>query len=274
MRFYPLAHHSRVAALAALFSGLSVVHANAQEAPAVVLSYSAPADVVLHQPIVATVVARNSRPEPVRLRLGLDASRNFVVKIVRPDGVTIDAPAVPELKDGAYDTGHRTVPTMGRYTHSLVLNRWHSFDQLGTYRIEVDLSTAVETESGSPVPSTRSGVLLVRVSGRDESALHRICQELFDGITQSTNPTVRHTAAVALANITDDLAFTYVMQVIDFTDKVDGVLIPALIRMKTLQAQALLDQMAQSHNESRASMAMSALLEEQRKSALPKEQRE
>ena len=264
MRLCQLAHNAGVVALAAFFSGLSVVHTNSQDTPAVVLSYSAPSDVVLHQPIVATVVARNSRPEPIRLRLGLGATRSFVVKIVRPDGIMLHAPAVPELTDGPYDPGRRTVPASGQYTHSLVLNRWFSFDQPGTYRIDVDLSTAVETESGVPVPSTTSGVLLVRVSGRDDSALHRICQELIERITRKTDPSNLYSTAVELANVTDNVAFTYIMQVIDFTDRVDDVLIPALIRMKTSQARVLLDEMAHSNNETRASMAVTEFLKQER----------
>jgi hypothetical protein len=183
-----------------------------------------------------------------------------MVKIVRPDGFVSDAPAVPELTDGPYDTGRRTVPASGRYTHSLVLNRWHSFDQPGTYRIEVDLSTGVETESGAPIPSTTRGVLLVRVGGRDETVLHGICQSLVERITQTADPSRRYSAAVELANVTDDVAFAYIMQVIDLTDGVDDVLIPALVRMKTLQARTLLDEMAQGENETRASMALTALL--------------
>ena len=260
MRLCRFAHHSRVVALAAFFAGLSDALTKSQDTPALVLSYSAPADVVLHQPIVATVVARNSRPEPVRLRLGLGATRSFIVKIVRPDGFVIDAPAVPELTDGPYDTGRRTVPASGRYTHSLVLNRWYSFDHPGTYRIEVDLSTIVETEFGAPIPSITHGVLLVRVGERDESALHRICHELVDRITRTADPSSRYLAAVELANVTDNVALAYIMQVIDFTDRVDDALIPALVRMKTLQARTLLDEMAHSGNETRASMALTALL--------------
>ena len=186
------------------------------------------------------------------------------MKIVRPDGVLIDGPAVPELSDGPYDTGRRTIPASGRYTHSLVLNRWFSFEYPGTYRIEVELSAAVETEAGTPIPSTTRGVLLVRVGGRDDSALHRICQELIGRITQTTDPSNRYSAAVELANVPDNVAFTYIMQVIDFTDRVDDVLIPALVRMKTLQARTLLDEMAHSDNETRASMAVTALLKQQR----------
>jgi hypothetical protein len=265
MRLCPLAQPAGAVALAALFLGLAAAPANSQEAPAVVLSYSAPANVVLHQPIVATLVVRNNRPEPVRLRLGLGNSHNFVVKIVRPDGAVIDAPAVPEIEEGVYRTGRHTVPALGRYTHSLVLDRWHSFDRPGTYRIEIDLSTAVETESGVPIASTTRGVMQVRVGGYDEKALHKICQEILDRITQSTLPTVRYVAAEELANVNNNLAFTYIMQAIDFTDKYDRVLIPALIRMKTLQAQAVLDQMAQSNNETRASMALSAVLKEKQR---------
>jgi hypothetical protein len=255
-----LAHRSGGVAFVAFISGLSVVLANSQDTAAVVLSYSAPAEVVLHQPIVATVVARNGRPEPVRLRLGLGATRNFVVKIVRPDRVVIDAPAVPQLTDGPYDTGRRTVPASGSYTGSLVLNRWFSFDHPGTYRIEIGLSTPAETESGAPIPSETRGVLVIRVGERDEGALHRICQELVDRITQTTDPSSLYSAAVELASITDNVAFAYIMQVIDFTDRVDDVLIPALVRMDTLPARTLLEEMTQSDNETRASMAVSALL--------------
>ena len=92
MRLCRLAHHSSIVALAALFSVLSVVQAKSQDTPAVVLSYFAPADVVLYKPIVATVVARSSRPEPVRLRLSLGTRRSFIVKIVRPDGFVIVEP--------------------------------------------------------------------------------------------------------------------------------------------------------------------------------------
>jgi hypothetical protein len=265
MRLHSLIHQAGAVVLAALFLGFAAVPASSQDTPAVVLSYSAPANVVLHQPIVATLVVRNNRPEPVRLRLGLGNSHSFVVKIVRPDGALIDAPAVPEIKEGIYNTGRRTVPALGRYAHSLVLDRWHSFDRPGTYRIEIDLSTAVETEAGVPVASTTRGVLQVRVGGRDEKALHRICQEILDRITQSRETSVRVTAAYELANIRDELAFPYIMQVIDSSIRFDGILIPALVRMKTLQSQALLDHMAQSNEKSRASMALSAVLEEKRR---------
>ena len=108
-------------ALASLMLALWVAKPKSQDAPSVAISYSAPAGVVLHQPIVAQLVVQNARPEPVRLRLGLGATRSFGVTIVRPDGVVIRAPSVPKVAEGGYDTGERSVPPLGRYTHPLVL---------------------------------------------------------------------------------------------------------------------------------------------------------
>jgi hypothetical protein len=155
-------------------SALAVAQPEAQETASVVLAYSAPSNVVLHQPIVANLVVQNSRPEPVRLHLGLGATQNFVVKIVRPDGVVMTAPAVPKPIDARTAQVVVLSRPLAVYTHRLVLNEWFPFDQPGNYRIEIDLGTAVETEYDAQIPATRRGVVTVRVSERDESALHGI----------------------------------------------------------------------------------------------------
>lgn len=253
------ANHCISAALVAFGFAFSIVKVDLQEPASVVLSYLAPSEVVLHEPIVVSIIAQNSRPEPVRLRFGLGATRNFAVKIRRPDGVVVNAPPVPQITDGPYDTGVRSVPASGQFTHRLVLNRWFTFDQPGTYAIEIGLETPVETEYGAQVPATTRGALTIQVGGRDISALHRMCQELVARIRNTTDLRVRGAAAVELANVTDRVAIGYISQVLDFTDSVDRELIPALVRMGSLEAQSVLEEMAHGHNLVRASQAKQAL---------------
>lgn len=160
-----------------------------------------------HQPIVVHVTVQNSTPEPVRLRLGLGATRNFVVKIVRPDGAVVEPPAVPDLtKSGPYNTGRRTVPAFGHYRHELMLNKWFPFDQPGLYRIAIDLVTKVESETGAAIQAATRGDLTVRVGARDEGVLHRICHELLSRIRATTDVPIQFAAALELAQVGDEVA--------------------------------------------------------------------
>jgi hypothetical protein len=223
--------------------------------------------VVLHQPIIVTFGIHNGTPEAVRLDLGLGATRNFIVRVVRPDGVVVVSPRVPALKDGPFDPGRRTVAALGDYGQKLVLNEWFRFDQPGSYIIDIDLASTIANHSGATIDAARRGFVTVHVGARNDNLLNGICQELVWRILSTTDVGSRYVAAAQLAHVDDALALPYVKQILDETDTVDQFLFAGLVRLGTTEARAILVDMAQSDHEGRASQAASALIEFDRKVA-------
>lgn len=252
-------HRFAIVAALALVSSASGVARPAQNTGAIVLSYAAPSSVVLHQPIVVQFMVQNGTSESVRLNLGLGATRNFVVRIVRPDGVVVDAPSVPPLKEGPLDPGRRAVAALGTYTQDLILNDWAAFDQSGSYTIDIDLAAKIQSQTGETIAALTRGMMTVRVGPRDDGVLNTICHELFWEIRNTTDTARRYAAARKLAQVKDEVALPYITQIIDDTDAVDHFLIPGLVRLGTPGARSILAEMAQSSHDGRAAQASDAL---------------
>ena len=226
---------------------------------ALVVSYSASASVVLHQPIIVNFDLHNGTPEPVRLDLGLGTTRNFIVRVVRPDGVVVAAPRVPVLKEGPIATGKHTIPAFGDFSQELILDQWFAFDRVGSYRIEIDLASRMMNQSGVPIDAATDGSVTLQVGPRNDGVLNAICQELASRIRNATAIGSRYAAAAQLAHVYDALAVPYVREILDETDTVDHFLFPGLVRLGTPEARAILGEMARSPDEARASQAAAAL---------------
>lgn len=249
-------------ALAIIISAVSVVSLPArpvEKADAVVVSYSMPSSVVLHQPIVIQFTVNNATSNSVRFDLGRGATKNFVVRIARPDGVVVNAKSLLAFKDGPMDPGRRAVPALGTYTQELILNEWFPFDQSGSYGVDIGLAAKIQSQTGETVDAPARGVMTVQVGPRNDGVLSAVCHDLFWQIRNTTDVASRYAAAKKLAYINDEVALPYVKQIVDDTDAVDHFLIPGLVRLGTAQARSILAEMAQSNDYGRASQASAAL---------------
>jgi len=171
----------------------------------------------------------------------------------------VDAPSVPAFKDGPLDPGRRAVPPLGTYTQELILNEWFSFDQPGSYRVDIALTATIQSQTGETIDAPARGVMTVRVGPRDDGVLNAICHDLFWQIRNTTDTARRYAAAGKLAHVNDEVALPYIKQIVDDTDAVDHVLIPALVGLGTPRARSILAEMAQSNDDGRASQASTAL---------------
>ncbi len=223
----------------------------------VTITYQAPSKLVLHEPVIVEFVADNATDETIHLDLGLDRTKAFAVTISRPDGSV----RTPQLSyNGIVRLSKLSIRPRDRYTQQLFLNAWDAFDQVGPYRIAINLTSPVKAEQGGAVVETsaKAGVELT-VLPRDERVLQRICSRLAGVAATTTNAAERIDAARALSYISDPVAVPCVRSVTAATDRVDWILIPGLLRIANPDAQALLQDLASSDKFERAALARNGL---------------
>jgi hypothetical protein len=128
-----------------------------------------------HGPVDGVLHIQNRSREQVKLDLGLDHKAALLVTFHLPDG-TLVRPPYPQLPDGSGASGDLALAAGQSYEEILVLNDWQTFDQPGSYEIEVALPPVQEP------PWQRSQRLVgsgrFRVVPRDPARLEATCRRL------------------------------------------------------------------------------------------------
>jgi hypothetical protein len=232
-----------------------------QVASAVAVSYLGRSSVGLHEPIVVEFRVDNQSAQGIRLDLGFNSTRSFIVSVTTPDGRIVRTPTIPELNRGDQPVGRgsRSVPPFQRYSQFLLLNEWFPFNQPGAYRVDVDLTTEIRSDAGVPIETGKKGLIEFIVGPRDEQELQRICQALVERILGTTNVGQRRDAGRQLSYVVDPVAVVSIKQVFDGVDTVDDLLIQGLLRIGTGEAKRVLEGLAASNTESRRLWAVDAL---------------
>lgn len=143
------------------------------------------------------------------------------------------------------------VPAWRQYIQQLLLNDWFIFDWPGSYQIEARLNNPIRDESGQILASSRSGEFRVRIEPLNEEVLRAACERLAAIATRGVADDA--SAAIgALGSVLDTVAIRYLRQMMSTTNRFDTIIIPALLRIHTDEARAVLTEAAQSADAQRA----------------------
>lgn len=233
-------------------------HQPAGTADVLSVSFKAPAQLTLHEPVLAELAIDNPAERPVVIDLGLGRTQFITVTVTLPDGSVV-SPRLG-LRDGLHRLGKTEIPAKSRYTQQLLLTEWLAFDTPGVYQIELGLAlpkgVPVQSALAAPLAATR---FELTIGPRDANVLRARCGALASIMAVSQNAEERINAGRALTSMIDEAVVPCLKRASASTNEFDHVIMRSLNRMNQPAAEALLQEMATSDDEDRATMARSYL---------------
>lgn len=236
-------------------SGVALDGANpsGQSRPQDAISFTMPASLSLHEPIVAVLAIENTRNEPIQVDLGDDHTGNL--RVTLRQGSAAPAPSQKLPTGGIVRGGEISIAPGERHQERLVLDDWFVFDRPGAYEVDIRLTTPIRTASGAPVSSPPGAALRFELLPRSEAVLRDTCARLTNILLTSANVGDVHQAARELSAVRDPIAVAYVGQVLDATDRVDSILVRGLVRVPGPEARALAERLTRASSTERAAWA-------------------
>jgi hypothetical protein len=232
---------------------------SAQTRPPDAVSFSMPASLTLHEPIVAVLAIENTQNEPIQVDLGDDRTENL--RVTLKQGTALPAPSLRLPTGGIVRSGEISIAPGARYQQRLILDHWFVFERPGAYDVDVRLTTPVRTASGAPVgsPAGTAASLRFEILPRSEAILRDTCARLTNTLVTAADTNDLHQAARELSAVRDPIAVGYIGQVLEATDRVDFILVRGLARVGGPEAKALAERLAGASSLERAAMARFAL---------------
>lgn len=246
----------RMVVVACSLACFHLATAGTAEASGAVVSYRAPSEVVLHEPVIVQVSFSNETADSIHIDLGFNRQTGFALQIKLPDGSVV-APQI--ARRGLGRTGRLLLRPNDTASHDLLLNDWLSFDQLGLYEISIRLTQPIETQSGVLLETPTATRFTLLVGPADQATLRSVCGRLSEKILQSPRAEDRLDAARALSYVRDPVVLPFMRKVMASTNKQDAILIDGLVRLGDAGAKALLNEVLLSKDEERAALARSGL---------------
>jgi len=223
--------------------------------PGIVVTYTLPPSVSLHEPIVATLTIQNLLPETVSVDLGWDRRERFLLVARRPDG-TIQRPKI--LPDGVGRRGRISIASNDRYSQQLVLDDWVSFDQTGEYQVTIQLTGAV-TAASTSVMRPPQETLSIRVGAYNEGVIRAKCDQLAPSVIEGRAED-HYYALQVLRHFNDSAAIPCLRSILDRTDLADMVVFEALKSIGTAETRRVLEDVAAGSSGERAQRVRNTLL--------------
>lgn len=236
----------------------ALAHQPTANAEVLSVSFKAPAQLTLHEPVLAEFAIDNPTDNLVVIDLGIGRTQFITVSAKLPDGSVV----TPHLglRDGLHRLGRTQIPARSRYTQQLLLTEWLAFDSPGTYQIDLGLSlpkgAPMQLASATPLGATH---LELTIAPRDANVLRTRCGALASIMSVSQNAEERINAGRALTSMSDEAVIPCLKKASASTNEFDHAIMRSLNRMNQPAARALLQEMAASEDEDRASMARSYL---------------
>jgi hypothetical protein len=125
--------------------------------------------------------------------------------------------------------------------------------------VRTDWPIEISTAGGTAVTSPSVDVLSIRIGPRDENVLRRTCQRLADSVSSGYRVEDQLYAAQQLAHVNDPVAVPIHQTILNATESVDWILLEALRKIGTPEAQRVLQDMAASQSQERSELAWNAL---------------
>jgi hypothetical protein len=154
------------------------------------------------EPVLATIRIENESPENLDLDLGGDGRDNLKIWITGPDGTRREGKRVTAGGEATFFGSVHLVPG-GRYSETIVLSEWFTFDQIGRYEIDVLVRDSRKT-GGRARPIGGSPVVL-EVSAKDTRQLLLSSESLLARIQVAGSSQDALAAAAALRLVSDPM---------------------------------------------------------------------
>lgn len=243
-----------------LFAAMTftLAHQSTPNADVLAVSFKVPAQLTLNEPVLAELAIDNPTDKPVVIDLGIGRTQLISISAKLPDGSVV-TPRLG-LRDGLHRLGRTEVPAKSRYTQQLLLTEWLAFDSPGIYQIDVGLSlpkrALAQLASATPLGATH---FELKIAPRDVNVLRTRCGALASIMSVSQSAEERINAGQALTSMIDEAVIPCLKKAAASTNEFDHSIMRSLNRMNQPAARAVLQEMAASGDEDRASIARSYL---------------
>lgn len=195
------------------------------------------ATVPLNAPVYFDLEIANNSNQAIALDLGHNHKSALSFTIKAPGGEVVEVPALSSSGLGAI--GRIQVEASGNYKRRYILNEWYRFAAPGKYSIQVHLNPEMLTASGATVQQSKMELTL---TPRDAQALERICKELLNQLSNTSDAEQIANAALALSYVSDPVAVSYISEALKQRKYSWQHLIPGLGEIRTPEAIDLLKQ--------------------------------
>jgi hypothetical protein len=241
-----------------LAGGLAVAIAHALQSPLAV-TYTVPALLTLHEPVIVSARFQNFLREPIKFDLGWNRLLGFALTVKGPDG-QIHRPRITPSDVGR--VGRIKVEPNDEFSQILILNTWLPFERPGTYQVEIRLIAPISTESGTAVPAPPPEVMRIDIGERDDAVLRHTCQRLaatvINPAATAAQADERYYAARALGYVRDPVAVPVFRTILEATPYEDPTILEALRKIGTPEAVQVLQDMV-ARGGDRGALARNAL---------------
>src|SRR5579863_694039 len=167
----------------------------------------------LHEPIVVFFEVHNRLSEPIDITVGSLSRQFFEFTLRTPSGQVLRRDPFEGTADTVtVGTGKVTVEAGGEYSEPLVMNRWFPFTTEGTYLLNTELTSNVETANGSFRAEPRS--IELQVGHRDTTKLTSICTMLAQKAELASTADAAKFPVLALSHIDEPIAVPFLAQVL------------------------------------------------------------
>lgn len=227
------------------------------QSSAVEFSYSLPASITLHEPVVVTATIENRSPGTVTVDLGNHHVQQFAFMLTSPRGVTVSARPQPEE---GLDAGPIVSIEAGqRNAEPMVLNRWLQFEQPGTYELRIRfLGTVRAIATNTTLDVERMFVTNLTVLPRDAEQLKSKCESLAALVAHGRPASERIQALQQLAYVNDSVAVPYLRAAVEAGGNPSEA-IEGLVRIGGQEARDALQAMAANPDRIVAAAARNGL---------------
>lgn len=189
----------------------------------------------LHEPVIVDMTVFNPAQAPIIVDFGINFVTEYRFVATFPDGHQIQGPELPLDLGGV--PGMVKIQPGKSYTHPLLLNEWISFDRIGSYAVQFELS-GVQNR-----PTLRLAVGL-----RDINRLHLICVKLTKQATEGPLDQALWPAKV-LSHVADSIAVPYLVT-LSKRPGMDRIAVMGLANVGNRKAVAEIDSLLdRSHDE-------------------------
>ena len=230
----------------------------------VAFDVSGSSSVTLGEPVLVDLIVSNLTDDRIDLDLGKNYRAGLRVEMWRPSG-GLSAPRRrgPEPLEVKSTPGLAALMPRVRYAERLLLDEWGDFNEVGTYRVSIDIRGLTSTNRHTEAIADRVS-FAVSVADADELRLREAALKLVRAASDPEGGMRAVRATQALARIENPLAIEPMMQAIALNVPGETDLLETLKRIGSAEAIAALEAVAQNGLDYQAEKARN-LLEELRK---------
>src|SRR5580704_5804424 len=212
--------------------------------------------VTQHEPVLLELALNNQSEQEIVVSLG-DNDEKINIKVIDPDGrIFLKPRSIRQgfaASDAVYVAAGRTA------VRSVALTDWFNFDEIGTYQIEVNLSSSSSAkERFSYTIQGNRTLLSLRILPYDEGSLVAACADLLNRIQDLHSHRGSAAAAKALSKINDAAAVPFLAAAMK-ENEFKSLMIDALARLKTQDAVEALVAATRSDDPETRNLAHAAL---------------